>query len=146
LRRSLPSGDNHHSSNCDALDLVLLLTVAIDTKPNGNPSLAPNSPTNYVHAPSADYNAMSSIGLCRAMIDMISLSIKQVTLKAKGFPRTSILDMAWRIGRRRLLTQCILAACRYPDCCYRVDKWQIKAEMPKRQKAAFGWLLSAWST
>jgi hypothetical protein len=80
------------------------------------------------------------------MIDMISLSIKQVTLKAKGFPRTSILDMAWRIGRRRLLTQCILAACRYPDCCYKVDKWQIKAEMPKRQKAAFWWLLSAWST
>jgi hypothetical protein len=139
MRRSLPSGDNHHYLTCDAFDLVLLFTATIDTKPIVNPSLAPNSSTNYVqlHAPSTDYNAMSSIGLCRAMIDMISFSIKQVTLKAKEFPRTSILDVACRIGRRRLLTQCILAACRYPDCCYKVDKWQIKAEMPKRQKAAF---------
>jgi hypothetical protein len=139
---------NHHSSNYDALDLVLLFTVTIDTKPNGNPSLTLNSSTNYVHAPGG-INRLQRYVISRSVpsYDRHDKLLNQAGhTQSQEIPRTSILDVACRIGRRRLLTQCILAACRYPDCCYRVNKWQIKAEMPKRQKAAFCWLLSAWST
>jgi hypothetical protein len=51
----------------------------------------------YMHQEaSTDYNAMSSVGLCRAMIDMISFSIKQVTLKAKKFQEP--LYLMWHVA------------------------------------------------